>query len=141
MIKLKLKKYLVTPLVLIALIGVSGTTLAHDNDKREHRHADKEYTTKYRHIDDNPKYRSIRKHSHKPYGLVTIRKQYSNWRGNGHGYGHKYGKGHAKGHHHKPVKYVYVPVSKHRHHNYDHHSGYSLKYFGDNFSIGLRQWH
>lgn len=139
MIKLKLKKYLVTPLVLIALIGVSGTTLAHDNDKRGHRHADKEYTTKYRHIDDNPKYRSIRKHSHKPYGLVSIRKQYSNWRG--HGYGHKYGKGHAKGHHHKPVKYVYVPVSKHRHHKYDHHSGYSLKYFGDNFSIGLKQWH
>ena len=147
--KLNLKKLVIAPLAIMALVGLSDATLARDNDKRDHRHSDKEYSTKYRHLDDNPKYRSIKRHSHKPYGLVTIRKQYSNWRG--HGYGHGRGKGHHKGHHkhhhHKPVKYIYVPAyryghNKHGHHKYGHgHSGYSLKYFGDNFSIGLREWY
>lgn len=138
--KLNLRKLFVAPLAIIALVGMSDATLAHDNDKRDHRHADKEYSTKYRHLDDNPKYRSVKGHSHKPYGLVTIQKQYSHWPGH---YGHAYGKakGHHK-HHRKPVKYVYVPDYRHGHHKRDHgHSGYSLKYFGDNFSIGLREWY
>ena len=138
--KLNLSKYLVTPLALVALIGFSDAALAHDQDKREHRHPDKEYSTKYRHLDDNPKYHPIKKYSHKPYGLVTVRKQHANWRGRGHAYGHN--KHHGKGHHHKPVKYVYVPAYGYDHHRHGHdRSGYSIKYFGDNFSIGLRNCH
>ncbi len=150
--KLNLKKLFIAPLAIIALVGMSDAALAHDNGKRDHRHADREYSGKYRHLDHNPKYRSIKKHSHKPYGIVTIRKQYSNWpkhyrHGHGpvHGYGHGYGHGKAKGlhkHHHKPVKYVYVPAYRHGHHKHGHgKTGYSLKYFGDNFSIGFREWY
>ena len=127
--KFKLSKFLVIPMALIVVIGMSDAAMAHEQGKREHRHPDKEYTSKYRHLDNNPKYHPLKVPHYK---LVKVPAHHGKWRGQGNAYGH----------HHKPVKYVYVPAHRHNKHKHGYpHSGYSIKYFGDNFSIGFRDWH